>query len=73
MKKKKVVIALSDGAVEAVRIPKGIKVEIRDYDRAKTWIPPPESKFEAKYVEDEDLGRHFFRRVVSRKGLLAKK
>lgn len=58
--KKKVVLMVRGGIVEAVKIPKNVKVLIRDYDCDTT--DEPKSK--------DESGKEFVKRTFSRKDLV---
>jgi len=63
MKKKKVIISLNSGLIDTVKIPKGVKLEIRDYDIAG----------DVGEVRNDNTGLGYVRTVFTKKDALINK
>ena len=66
-KKKKVVVTLNGGIVDLIKIPKGISLEIRDYDLASNDSDKEAHKNE---LRKDDLGREYVRLICTKKDIM---
>lgn len=69
MKKRKLVITLNGGIIDLIKIPKGVKLEIRDYDLIKNEADREVHKDE---LRTDDLGREYVELVCTKKDVMVK-
>lgn len=71
MKRRKVVVAINNGTLEAIKIPKNVKLIIRDYGLA-TDQEGRKVHEEMGNLKTDALGREFVESVLTKKDLASK-
>lgn len=67
MKKRKLVITLNSGIIDLIKIPKGVKLEIRDYDLIKN---DADKEVHKNKLRTDDLGREYVELIWTKKDVM---